>query len=184
MLHQLLVLADDVNILLGNVQTIENNKAALVVASKETVLEVNADRTKYMVMPGDQNAGRSQNIKTDNSSTERVKELKYLGLILTYQNCIQEETDSRLKSRNVCYHSVQNLLSSSLLSKNLNINIYRTINFPVVVYGCETWSLTLKKKRRFNYPYSSPSIVRVTKSRRMRWTCISIHGERRGGGHL
>jgi hypothetical protein len=83
---QLLVHADD-NILYGSVQTIENNKEALVVASKEIVLEDNADRTKYMVMPREQNAGRSQDIKIDNSSFERMEELKYLGLILTNQNC-------------------------------------------------------------------------------------------------
>jgi hypothetical protein len=46
------------------------------------------------------------------------------------------------------YYSVQNLLSSSLLSINLKIRIYRTIIFPVVLYGCETWSLTLKEERR------------------------------------
>jgi hypothetical protein len=43
---------------------------------------------------------------------------------------------------------VQNLLSSSLLSKNLKIKIYRIIIFPVVLFGCETWSLTLREKRR------------------------------------
>ena len=92
-------------------------------------------------------------------------------------------------------------LSSSLLSKNLKIKIYRTIILPVVLYGCETWSLTLKEERRLrvlenrvlrrifgpkrdevagewrklhneelNDLYSSPNIVRVIKSRRMRWT--------------
>ena len=56
---------------------------------------------------------------------------------LTNQNSIQEEIKSRLKSGKACY-SVQNLLSSSLLSKNLKIKIYRTIILPVVLYGCET----------------------------------------------
>ena len=59
-----------------------------------------------------------------------------------------EEIKSRLKSGNACYHSVQNLLSYSLLSKNLKIKIYRTIILPVVLYGCETWSLTLREERR------------------------------------
>jgi len=53
-----------------------------------------------------------------------------------------------LKSGNACYHSAQNLLSSSLLSKNLKIKIYRTIILPVVLYGCETWSLTVGEERR------------------------------------
>ena len=66
------------------------------------------DKTKYMVMCRDQNAGRIHSIKTDNSSFERVEEFKYLGTTLTNQNSIQEEIKNRLKSGNVCYHSVQN----------------------------------------------------------------------------
>ena len=61
---------------------------------------------------------------------------------------ILEEMKSKLKSGNACYHSVQNLLTSSLLSKNLKIKIYRTIILPIVLYGCETWSLTLREERR------------------------------------
>jgi len=96
----------------------------------------------------DQNAGRTHSMKTDNSSFERVDDFKYLVTTLTNQNSIQEEIKSRLKSGNACYHSVQNLLSSSFLSKNLKIKIYRTIILPVVLYGCETWSLTLREERR------------------------------------
>jgi len=159
-----------------------------------------ADKTKYMAMSRDQNAGRTHSMKIDNSSFERVDEFKYLGTTLTHQNSIQEEIKSRLKSGNACYHSVQNLLSSNLLSQNLKIKIYRTIILPVVLYGCETWSLTLREERRLrvfenrvlrricgprrdeatgewrklhneelNNLYSSPNIVRVIKSRRMRW---------------
>jgi hypothetical protein len=54
----------------------------------------------------------------------------------------------RLNSGNACYHSVQNLLSSRLLSKNIKIRIYKTLIFPVVLYGCETWSLTLREEHR------------------------------------
>ena len=84
----------------------------------------------------------------DCSSTERVEEFNYMGKTLTNQNSIQEEIKSRLKLGNACYHSVQNILSSSLVSKNLKNKIYRTIIFPVVLYGCETWSLTLRKEHR------------------------------------
>ena len=94
-----------------------------------------------MIMSRDQNAGRSHSIRIDNSSIERVEEFKYLGTSLTNQNSIQEEIKSRLKLGNACYYSVQN----SLLSKNLKIKIYRTIILPVVLYGCETWSLTLRE---------------------------------------
>jgi len=99
-------------------------------------------------MSRDQNAGRSHNIKIDNSSFEWVGELRYLVKSLTNQNSIQEEIKSRLKSGNACYHSMQTLLSSSTLSKNLQIEIYRTIILPAVWYGCETRSLTLREKRR------------------------------------
>ena len=67
---------------------------------------------------------------------------------LQNQNSIAEEIKSRLKPGNVCYHSVQNLLSSRLLSKNLKIKIYRTVILPVVLYGYETWSLTLREERK------------------------------------
>jgi hypothetical protein len=111
----------DVNILGGSEHTVEENTESLVITSKEIGLEVNADKTKYMFMSQDQNAGRNHKIKIDDSFSEMVEELKYLGTTLTYQNSIQEEMKSRFKSGNACHHLVQNLLSSSLLSKNLKI---------------------------------------------------------------
>ena len=132
--HQLLVYADDVNVLGGSVHTIKKNAEALVVASKETGLEVNADKTKYMVISRDQDAGRSHSTEIDKSSFEWVEEFKYLGITLTNQNSTQEKIKSRLKSENACYHSVQNLLSSSLLSKNLKIMI-KKCNFAC----CFVW---------------------------------------------
>jgi hypothetical protein len=118
-----------------------------------------------------------------------------------YGNLIQEEIKKKLNSGNACYHSVQNLLSSRLLSGNIKIRIYKTIILPVVLYGCETWSLTLREEHRLRVfeskvlrrifgskrdeaigdwrklhneelhnLYSSPSIIRMIKSRRMRWS--------------
>ena len=72
----------------------------------------------------------------------------YFGTFLTNQNSVQEEIKSRLKSENACYYSLQNLLSSTLLSRNLNIKIYRTVILPVLLYGCETWLLTMREERR------------------------------------
>jgi len=87
-------------------------------------------------------------VRIVNSTFERVEEFKYLGTTLTNQNSIAEEIKRRLRSGNACYHSVQNLLSSRLLPKNLKNKIYRTIILPVVLYGCEAWSLTLREERK------------------------------------
>jgi hypothetical protein len=86
--------------------------------------------------------------KIGNNSFENVANFKYLGTTITNKNGIREEIKSRLKSGNACYHAVQNRLSYSLLSKNVGIKMYRTIILPVVLYGCETWSLTLREEHR------------------------------------
>jgi len=121
--HQLLAYDNDVNILGGSTNTLKENAGALVAVTRETGLKVRADKTKYMVMFRDQNAGRIHSVRIDNSTFERVEEFKYLRTPLTNQNSIAEEIKSRLRSGNACCHSVQNLLSSRLLSKNLKIKI-------------------------------------------------------------
>jgi hypothetical protein len=93
-----------------------------------------------------QNAGRSRYTKIDNSFFGRTEEFKYLRTKLIDQNFIQKEIKRRLKSGNVCYHSLQNILSSRLPSKYLKIKMYCTVILPGVLYGRETWSLTLMEK--------------------------------------
>jgi hypothetical protein len=75
--------------------------------------------SKYMLVSHDQNAGQNRDIKIGNRSFENVSQFEYLGMTVTYQNLIQEEIKRRLNSGNACYHSVQKLLSSHLLSKNV-----------------------------------------------------------------
>ena len=87
--HQLLAYADDVNILGGGIHTLKENAEALLAATREIGLEVSADKTKYMVMSRDQNAGQNHRVRIDNSAFERVEELKYLGTTLTFQNSIR-----------------------------------------------------------------------------------------------
>jgi len=95
--HRILVYADDVNILCGSVHTIRKDTESLEVGSKEMGIEVNADKTKWLVMSRDQNAGRSRNMKIDNSSFESVEQFKCLGTSMTYQNAIQEKIKNYLR---------------------------------------------------------------------------------------
>jgi hypothetical protein len=112
----------------------------------EIGIEVYVEKTKYMLVSRDQNAGKNRDIKIGNKSFEKMSQLKYLGMTVTNQNLILEEIKRRFNSDNACYHSVQNLLSSRLPSKNVKVRIHKTIILPVVLYGCETMSLTLREE--------------------------------------
>ncbi|KAJ4439437.1 hypothetical protein ANN_07561 [Periplaneta americana] len=147
-LHNLLAYADDVNMLGENPQTIRENTGILLEASKEIGLEVNPKKTKYMIMIRDGNIVRNGNIKIGNLFFEEVEKFKYLGATVTNINDTREEIKHRINMGNACYYSVEELLSSSLLSKNLKVRIYKTVILPVVLYGCETWTLTLREEHR------------------------------------
>jgi hypothetical protein len=121
---------------------------ALLDASKEIGLEVNPDKTKNILVSCCHKAGHRQSIKIANRSFEDLSKFKYLGTILTDKNCFHEEIKSRLNSGNACYHLVQSLLSSHLLSRNVKVKIYKTIILPVVFYRCETWSVMLREEHR------------------------------------
>jgi hypothetical protein len=146
--HQLLAYADDVIIVGGNTDTVKKNTEALLDASKEVGLEVNPEETKYMLMSRGQKIGQKHSIKIANRSFEDAAKFKYLGTTLTDQNHMHEEIKSRLNSGNACCRSVHSLLSSRLLSRKLKVKIYKTIILPVVFYGCETWSVTLREEHR------------------------------------
>jgi hypothetical protein len=101
-----------------------------------------------MLLSRHQNAGQNYDIKIANRCFENVVQFRYLGTTVTNQNLIQKEIKCRFNLSNACYHSVQNLLFSRLLSKNIKIRIYKTIILPVVLYECETWFLKLREKHR------------------------------------
>jgi hypothetical protein len=92
--------------------------------------------------------GKNDDINITNRSFEIVEKFKYLGTTVANQNQIQEEIKRRPNSGNVYYHLVQKFLPSRLLSKNIKIKIYKIIILHVVLYGCETWSLTLREEHR------------------------------------
>jgi hypothetical protein len=100
-----------------------------------------------MLLSRHQIAGQNHNIKISDKSFKNVEQFNYLGTTVSAQNLIQEEIQRTSNSGNACYHSVQNLLSSRLLSKNVKIRIYKTIILPVVLYGCDTWSLRVFENR-------------------------------------
>ncbi|KAJ4428654.1 hypothetical protein ANN_25647 [Periplaneta americana] len=139
--------ADDVNMLGQNPQTIRENMEILLEASKAMGLEVNPEKTKYVSMSRDENIVRNGNIKIGNLSFEEVEKFKYLEATVT-KNDTREEIKRRINMGNACYYSVEKLLSFSLLSKNLKVRIYKTVILPVVLYGCETWTLTLREEHR------------------------------------
>jgi hypothetical protein len=114
-----LVYADDVNLLGDDIETIKKHTQTLIDAGKEVGLEVNTQKTMYMLLSHHQNTKKNCNIKIANRFSENVAKLKYLGMIITNQNLIQEEIKNRPNSGNASYHSVQKLLSSRPLSKNV-----------------------------------------------------------------
>jgi hypothetical protein len=91
-----------------------------------------------MLLSRHQNAGQNHGMKIASRCFENMAQIEYLGITVTNQNLIQEEIKRRLNSGNACYHSVQNLLYSCLLSKNVKIRICKITLLPVVLYGCET----------------------------------------------
>jgi transcription elongation factor GreA-like protein len=105
----------------------------------------NPEKTKYVVMPRSQKVEQKHSIKIANRSFEDVAKFKYQGTTLTDQNCVHEKIKSRLNLGNACCHSVWSLLFSRLLSRNVKVKVYRTIILPVVLCGCETWSVTLRE---------------------------------------
>jgi hypothetical protein len=141
-----LAYADGVNIVGESIDIIKKNTEALLDTSKEVGLEVNPKKPKYMLMSRSQKIGQKHSMKIANRSFEDVAKFNYVGTTVTDQNCMQEEINSRLNSGNACCHSVHSLLSSRLLSGNVKVKIYKTIILPVVLYGCETWSLTLREQ--------------------------------------
>jgi hypothetical protein len=107
--HQLLVNADNVNLLGDSINIIKDNSEILLEACRNIGLEINAEKIKYMIASLHPNSGENQSKRIANESFEIVAKFKYLESTLTNQNDIHDDTKSRLNSENYCYYSVQNL---------------------------------------------------------------------------
>ena len=135
--HQLLVYADDVNMLGENLQTVRENAEIFIKARKDIGLEVNSEKTKYyMITYRHPNVIQNQNIVIGNLSFENVEKFRYLGETVTNTNDIREEIKRRINMGNACYYSLEKILSSRLLSKKLKVKtLYYRLYCMVVKLG-------------------------------------------------
>ncbi|KAJ9574461.1 hypothetical protein L9F63_008387, partial [Diploptera punctata] len=164
------LLSDSEEIVSVNTHTLLSN-------TKKLGLEVNINKTKYMVTRRNSLNNVNVQLMTNEENVEEVAEFKYLGTIITNRNEMHKEIKHRLNSGNACYYALQRLLMSQLLSKNVKLKIYKTIILPVILYGCETWTLTLREERRLQVfenkvlrkIFGPKRDKQTVKSRRLRW---------------
>lgn len=196
---QLVAYADDIDIVARSVRHLEEPFTALRMEAANLGLEVNVDKTKYMVATASTPLSTApQTIQLGETSFNMIDNFVYLGSLVNSMNIIGEEVRRRVTIGNRCYFSLKKLFLSTTLSRKLKCTLYSTLVRPVVMYGSETWVMTQKDenylrtferkilrtifgavfdcgiwRRRFNHEleilYNEPDIVRLIKIGRLRW---------------
>ena len=125
------------NMLGENLQTVRENTEIFIKANKDIGLEVNSEKTKYMITSRQQNKTQNPNVVIDYLSFVNVK-FKYLGVTITNTNDIREGIKRKINTGNACYYSLEKILSSHLHSKKLKVITYKTNLLPYIT-DCIVW---------------------------------------------
>lgn len=146
----LLAFADDVDIIGNSRLNVKNTFSNFEEHAGNMGLKINEEKTKYMYSTRNNRIRDrvGQNITIDDYNFERVKKFKYLGTTLSEDTDGTEEINCRIQAGNKCLYATHKLLKSKQTSRRTKINIYKTIIRPVVMYGCETWTLTVANEER------------------------------------
>jgi hypothetical protein len=133
--HQLLVYANNINMLGKNISTMKRKTEALLEANRDVDLEVNTENIKYIAACHHQNVGKNHSSLIANKSFENMAKFKYLRTTVINTIFIQEENESKLNSENTCRHFFW-VSYSEILSKSIKIEIYETVILPFVLRRC------------------------------------------------
>ncbi|KAL4084379.1 hypothetical protein QTP88_028202 [Uroleucon formosanum] len=141
----ILAYADDIVLMAESKDKLKEESKQLINAAKRVGLEINAEKTEYMVVQRHEQIGcRNEVLEVENYKFKRVQQFKYLGTLITQPNEIGTKIKARIQAANKCYFDLTKLLKSRVISKNLKSQIYQTLIKPVVTYGSETWSMRKK----------------------------------------
>lgn len=138
--------ADDIALLADSENDLKLLTAQLIKATNGTGLQLNTDKTMYFILsryPSNNNV-----LQINNTAFTKTNEFNYLGTIVTSDNSIKIEIESRIQKANKCYYSLLTVFKSKLISRNTKLQVYKSLIIPVLTYGSETWTLTKKEENR------------------------------------
>jgi hypothetical protein len=146
---QVLAFADDINISGRSLRVVKEAFLNLKKAAKEIGLTINGDKTKFMEIT--KYPSNLCFLEVNGYKFEKITQFKYLGTSVTYDNDLSVEINNRIISANRSYYGLKKQLKSHLLSTQTKIKLYKTLVRPVLMYGCESWSLTKNEENKIKY---------------------------------